>query len=693
MHLRLPPLRSRPALVLAALLVTGFGLGAASLLSNLPLPTTGSDFHEPGTQPLTLMNSIVESANCASCHGGFDEAQEPYRRWNSSMMGQAGRDPVFYAALAIANQDATESGQLCLRCHAPGAFLDGRGVPGDGSALDPSLGDLDGVTCNFCHRMVDPVYKPGLSPAADIPILAGLTEPPVASPHTGQFVIDPYDVRRGPFALVNFYYHAWEQSHFHLDAQMCGTCHDVSNPAFSRQPDGSYQLNATNQPHPTQEKTDEFPVERTFSEWSQSDYAQRALDSHGRFGGNRPFVSICQDCHMPKTTGTACIPVLGGAVRSDLPQHNFNGVNSWVLTAVNNLYPGQTGMTSYSIAASQARNRQMLSAGSELRLALGPGGLRVRVLNYGGHKLPSGYGEGRRVWINVRFFDAASQLLSERGAYDAVTAVLDGSNTRVYELVHGMDATMAGVAGLAPGASFHFVLNNTVLKDNRIPPQGFSHAGFAAIQDEPVGANFEDQQYWDDSSYSIPAGAVRAEVRLYHQTSSKEYMEFLLNENTTNTAGQTAYNQWLATGKSSPVQMQLATLDFAAGAQFEPVTYGLGQRLSTGRLLELAYTGSPSISGSGMQLRISGGQPQQVAQALWSARMASQPFAGGTLYLANPVWLGGSTRLGANGKGAIALALAPALIGSVRNYQVLTRDPTSPSGVCLSNALHVEFWP
>ncbi len=571
MHPRLPSLRRRSALVFAALLATGLGLGAASLLTHLPLPTTGRDFHEPGTQPLTLMNSIIDSVNCSGCHGGYDEAQEPYRRWSSSMMGQAGRDPVFYAALAIANQDASEAGQLCLRCHAPGAFLDGRTVPGDGSALDPAQGDLDGVTCNFCHRMVDPIYRPGLSPPADHPILASLPEPPVASPHAGQFVVDPYDVRRGPFALVNFYYHAWEKSHFHLDARMCGTCHDVSNPAFSRLPDGSYVPNQANTAHPTQEKTDEFPVERTYSEWSQSDYARRALDTHGRFGGDKPAVSTCQDCHMPKITGTACIPVLGGAVRPDLPQHNFNGVNSWVLTAVNNLYAGQTGMTAYSIAASQARNRAMLTAGSELRLALGPGGLRVRVLNYGGHKLPSGYGEGRRVWLNVRFFGAAGQLLAERGAYNPATAVLDGSSTRVYEIVHGLDAVMSGITGLAPGPSFHFVLNNTVLKDNRIPPQGFDKRAFVEIQDPPVAASYEDQQYWDDSSFVIPAGAVRAEVRLFHQTSSKEYMEFLLNENTTNTAGQTAYNQWVATGKSSPVQMQLATLDFAAGAHFAPV--------------------------------------------------------------------------------------------------------------------------
>ena len=43
------------------------------------------------------------------------------------MMGQAGRDPIFYATLAVANQDV-DFEEACLRCHAPGAWLDGRSL-------------------------------------------------------------------------------------------------------------------------------------------------------------------------------------------------------------------------------------------------------------------------------------------------------------------------------------------------------------------------------------------------------------------------------------------------------------------------------------------------------------------------------------------------------------------------------------
>ena len=91
------------------------------------------------------------------------------------MMAHASRDPLFEANMVIANQDAPESGDLCLRCHFPRGWLSGRSVPTDGSRMQPA--DRIGVACDLCHRMVDPVYVPGISPPADSNILAALTFP------------------------------------------------------------------------------------------------------------------------------------------------------------------------------------------------------------------------------------------------------------------------------------------------------------------------------------------------------------------------------------------------------------------------------------------------------------------------------------------------------------------------------------
>jgi hypothetical protein len=528
------------------------------------VPTTLDDYFLDGTQPNELNHPIMDATACATCHGLYDEAHEPWTNWTASMMGQAARDPLYHAALAVANQDAAFAGDLCIRCHVPAGWLDGRSVPTDGSALAGA--DLQGVSCNFCHRMVDPVYKPGVSPAADKGILAAVGDLP-PNPHSGNYIVDPDDVRRGPFDMgPDFFYHEWAQSPFHQDSAMCATCHDVSNPVYSRQPDGSYALNDLGQPHDSQSKYDMFPVERTYSEWLMSAFAQAPIDMGGRFGGNKLEVSSCQDCHMPDVTAQGC---RFEPPRDDMPLHAFSGGNNWVLRAIRNLYPdSETYLTETAVDQSIDRAVAMLQAASDLELTELPSGsaseLNVRVVNQSGHKLPTGYPEGRRMWINVKYFDAGETLIAEHGAYDDATAELATADTKVYEGKLGLDDHAAAATNRPAGESFHFVLNNTWLKDNRIPPRGFTNAGFDSVQAAPVGAVYADGQYWDDTVYPVPANAARAEVRVFYQTASKEYIEFLRDENTTNTAGQVLYDQWELLGKSPPVEMDFAEIAFAA---------------------------------------------------------------------------------------------------------------------------------
>ena len=94
-------------------------------------PTTLRDFDMPGTQPFE--SGILNPPEaCAACHGGYDETIEPFYNWQGSMMAQASLDLLFEANMAIANQDAPDSGDLCLRCHLPRGWLQGRSVPTDG---------------------------------------------------------------------------------------------------------------------------------------------------------------------------------------------------------------------------------------------------------------------------------------------------------------------------------------------------------------------------------------------------------------------------------------------------------------------------------------------------------------------------------------------------------------------------------
>lgn len=515
--------------------------------------TTLEDFFQPGSQPngAVTYDPFRASSNCRNCHAmdPKSKAELPvYGAWQGSMMGQAARDPLFYACLTIANQDAAFAGDLCIRCHTPAGWLAGRSEPTDGSALIAA--DRDGVSCSVCHRMVDPVFKAGVSPPIDAQILANINPKPVRA-GSGNFIMDPNDVRRGPYADPMNPQHPWLASAFHRSAELCATCHDVSNPAYRRQDDGTYTLDLLNARHPTADKYDMFPLERTFSEWLHSDFARGGVDMGGRFGGTRRVVSTCQHCHMPTVTARGCYLA---KERSDLAAHEFVGGNAWVQDMILNLYP-HDGLNADYLNAGKERAVSMLQRAARLELLRQGNYLSVRIINETGHKLPTGYPEGRRMWINVQFFDESMQRIGEFGAYDPASAELSTSDTKVYQVKLGMDAAVAEMAGLVEGESSHFALNNVVLKDNRIPPRGFANDAYERVQAAPTGAAYADGKFWDDTAFRLRADVRSASVSVYYQTASKEFITFLRDENRTDDRGQVLYDQWEMTGKSLPVPM------------------------------------------------------------------------------------------------------------------------------------------
>lgn len=395
---------------------------------------------------------------------------------------------------------------------------------------------------------------------------------------------------------------------------------------------------------------------------------------------------------MPKTTGTACQPVLGGAIRPDLPLHDFNAVNSWVLDAVRASFPDiETGLTNSSVAAAHTRTNEMQARASDLRVWADAGQLGVRIVNQTGHKLPSGYNEGRRMWINVKFFDGSNTLIAERGHYDSATAVLTTNDTKVYDAKFGLDAAQAAATGLPAGESFHFVLNNQVLFDNRIPPRGFTNSGFDSAQAKPVGVTYAEEQYWDDTYFAIPVGAVTATVTTYHQTTSKEYIEFLRDTNTTNGAGLNAYNLWLSLGKSAPTQMRTQTLNLSGTTAVEPIAYGVAKTMSNNGKPVLGWSGSPRLLTNNFNLVVSQGLPAAQGIVQMSPNSNSVPFNGGTLLLGLPRTRIASFLLDGAGTASIPVPISPAMVGTEQNFQAFFRDPGSPQVYAITNAVHVRF--
>ena len=537
----------------------------AGAANAVPVPTTLLDFQLPGSQP-GQSGTLDNPSHCDNCHGGYGEqAVEPFHTWRGSMMAQAMRDPFFLACLAIANQDAPQSGDLCLRCHTPKGWLEGRSLPTDGSSL--TANDRQGVQCAFCHQLVTPTplgvnpwpgnsaYLSGTYPR-DQTYLGGLAQIPPASAD-GMYVVDSDNSKRGPFT-DSVARHPVYYSPLHADSRHCGTCHDVSNPVFSLDPaSGRYLPNAFGQAPPNADPRTLFPIERTYSEWTQSAYNTPQGVFAPQFGGNLSIVRSCQDCHMRDVTGHGC-SMNNAPLRQNLPLHDLTGGNTVVPLWVAQQYPGE--VSAAALADGVLRARYMLQHAAGLSVDVDVAGAapvaRVRVTNETAHKLPSGYPEGRRIWIRLRAYDAQDGLVYESGAYDAATAQLShDAALKVYQVKPGISPGLAGVVQQPAGPSFHFVQNDSIYSDNRIPPRGFSNAAFQAIQSPPVGYAYADGQYWDDTFYPLPLEATRVEATLYYQTTSREYIDFLRDANTTNNAGQTAWNLWDANGRSAPEPM------------------------------------------------------------------------------------------------------------------------------------------
>ena len=539
---------------LAGAWVLALGSAAAQ-----PVPMTPRDFLLPGTQPQDVHADAFQSPHvCSACHATTGSDAAPHDSWRGSLMAQAGRDPLFFAQLATANQDVANVGSFCLRCHVPMAVVSGNVTVPDGSAL--SARDAEGVDCHFCHSMVDPVYRAGVSPARDESVLAGLDAVPA---HVGNamFVLDPTGVRRGPRvdALPS---HELLASPYHRSSALCGTCHDVGNVAVARQDDGSYRYNALDTPTDSEDLAQQFPLERTYSEWRLSAFARGGVDMGGRFGGEGgTIVSSCQDCHMPVRAGLACS---SGPVRADLRSHDFAGASSWVLDIIGRYYADDPAVDPDAIALGMERANDMLRRAASLQLEQQPGGvLRARVINESGHKLPTGHIEGRRAWVEVRVFDSAGGVLAVYGGYDPATAELDEAGTVVYEMAVGLSDAAAAMTGHDAGRTTHMALADTLVKDTRIPPRGFANAAYAAAGAPAVGRTYADGQHWDDVRFWLPEGAARVEVAVHYQTATRHYIEALRDGNTTNHWGDTLYGLWEQSGRSPPVRM--AGADLAIG--------------------------------------------------------------------------------------------------------------------------------
>jgi hypothetical protein len=627
----------------AALLILSSSLAWAAL-------TVPTDVQQPGTQP-GQAGTLESPDKCDNCHGNYNRAVEPAFNWRGSMMANAGRDPLFWATLAIAEQDFDGVGDLCIRCHSTAGWQAGRSTPTDGSGLTAS--DADGVECEACHKSTN---------TNDREHLGAQSQPFVANDGfgtgyygSGMLSLWPGAAKLGPYANADAR-HQFLPSKFHRDAAFCGTCHDVSNPAV-----GNLAHNNGRQSTSDEVVADGTPggavdgkaafnnlpfrygvVERTFSEFMSGSLGTTRVSAYaslpaelkagaikaayesakGDYVDGAPRYFSCQTCHMRAVTGQGCNKA-GVLTRTDLPLHDMTGGNYWAPDAIRfqntngtlRLGGAMTAVQLDALTAGKTRALQQLALAASLTVT----GNTLKIVNLTGHKLISGYPEGRRMWVNAQWFDASGALLREDGRYgelkDASTGawvvangtrvrtLLDPSdpNTKVYEAHYGMtqqwaqqllslnyaptmpltfdrltgavEHTLGELAGGTLGAqveTFHFVLNNVVVKDNRIPPYGFSYEEARRRNALPVpasqygGVAGGTYQHYDTLGLNPPAGASYATLRLMYQPTSWEYVQFLVRANKKSNVflaneGDRLLDAWLATSQAEPQVMASTT--------------------------------------------------------------------------------------------------------------------------------------
>jgi hypothetical protein len=502
----------------------------------LLLGTTGPLHAElilPGTQPNENGIEFGRVAQCVLCHSGTTNGlADPYFSWSGGIMAQAARDPVFRAALAIANQDIKGVGEYCIRCHSPRGWLAGRSSAADASALNRE--DLHGVSCDACHHLVDPLSQEARNLAKQVPPGYG----------DAMYVADPENVARGPYGdCQGAMPHQTAKSAYHATSELCANCHNVSNPLQAQ--------NVTNQPPHAFGH-----IERTYSEWALSDFARTGA------------VQTCQSCHYPRVPGGGQASRYGNRHRDYFVRHGPTGGSTWVQDAIFRIWKGKD-LDREALDAGKQRAREFLKTAAALGLEYSGGKVHLTITNLTGHKLPTGYPEGRRMWVNLRFLDANSNLLVELGRYGVkeqtlagqkVTAptLLDPEKTRVYECLPGISKEQADKYKQSAGPSLHFILNDVITKDNRIPPRGFNRAAFAAHLSAPVGAEYTDGQYWDELEFPLPPGTAQVEVRLMYQSVSWEYLKFLVEEDKSDTWARQLYEAWGQTSQCPPEAIAVA---------------------------------------------------------------------------------------------------------------------------------------
>ncbi|WP_438027336.1 MYXO-CTERM sorting domain-containing protein [Sorangium sp. So ce233] len=317
----------------------------------------------------------------------------------------------------------------------------------------------------------------------------------------------------------------------------------------------------------------EFPLDTTFEEWASSDF---------RDGGSS--ARSCIDCHMRRKEGEWPVADLG-PIRTNPRDHVLVGGNHWGIQAV--MAADKNRAAEYADSFQLALDRTLESLASAASVTLveapehaEPGGeitVTVRVENLTGHKFPTGYADSRRAWVAVFLVDEAGVERPLLGGYDADTGEIQHEpKTHEYRAVHGRWNSEASVGEKGD----HLALHDMIISDTRIPPKGFVPSQTTQPSQE---IDFSDgnggYRNHDEASFTltVPANAFGAQTlsaRVYYQSMTREYVEFLRSANVTDNKGEELMAIYEETGEAPPILVASEDAPIDLGAP--PDTTGSG---------------------------------------------------------------------------------------------------------------------
>lgn len=468
--------------------------------------------------PIDTNNFFATSGVCAGCHG-FDPAGLAMvdsnghdiniaDDWRATMMANSAKDPLWRAKVSHeglvnpSHKQGLES--VCTSCHAPAgrytAHFNNQPHYSMAELLLDTIG-LDGINCGGCHQILPPDSL-GLDFSGQIDYTSDKT------------VYGPY---KNPFAdpMSSFIGFTVEYSEHINNSEICASCHSLITQTVDLQ--GNYT-------------GDYFVEQATYHEWLNSNYNINEVE--------------CQTCHVPRIDDNIIIAANYAflAPRRPFGLHHLVGGNAFMLKLLqDNIVPLGITATSEQFDSTIARTERMLREHT-LDIALDPVSrtldtaiYRVRLQNLAGHKFPSGY-PARRAYIQFivqneqmdtlfasGLLNSNYELIGIDPAYEPHHTIISNPNqVQIYEQVMGdVNDNVTTVLERA----------KTALKDNRIPPEGFSifHPSYDSVRISGLAAldvNFNYQNGIegsgsDDVYYHIPMGgyfgALNISVFVYYQ--------------------------------------------------------------------------------------------------------------------------------------------------------------------------------